>query len=70
MSKEYQITLLDGEGFELSSTIATNLPSAIDQAKYYLSDLFAARIKTTHYQLGPYKAEVTLNGVCVRDFFK
>lgn len=55
---KYNVVLLDGEGFELSSRPADTLKAAKADGKYLLSDNYARVIESTHADQRTHKIEV------------
>jgi hypothetical protein len=55
---KYNVVLLDGDGYELSSRPADTLKAAKADAKYLLSDDYARVVETSHADMQTEKVEV------------
>lgn len=68
---QYSVLLLDSDGCETANDLIDGLAAAKKQAKYLLSDTYAASVESTHETLRTQKVEVrSENGECLWDVFR
>lgn len=54
----YCVTLMDKDGCTICTDDIDGLNAACDRARYWLTDLYAERLETTHEALGTHKVQV------------
>lgn len=65
---QYNVVLLDRDGFDIVNDLVDGLPAAKKTANYLLSADFAKTVESTHETLGTTKVEVrNESGECIWD---
>ena len=67
---DYDVVLLDVDGFEVATAVEQKAPAAMARAKYMLSDAYARALETTHAALGTAKVEVRRGSDVLYDLFR